>query len=149
MPEHSSERWQQVEEIYHRARECSPETLDAFLDQTCRDDATLRLEVQSLLGYQQSAEDFLERPALVEAARDMARDGGPRLTGRRLGGYEVLTLLGSGGMGEVYRARDVRLGREVALKVIEPSIAADPAYLQRFEEEARSASVLNHPNIVT
>ena len=69
--------------------------------------------------------------------------------GRQLGGYEILSLLGAGGMGEVYRARDVKLGREVALKVLARSAGSDPAYLQRFEEEARLASVLNHPNIVT
>ena len=69
--------------------------------------------------------------------------------GRHLGGYEILSLLGAGGMGEVYRARDVKLGREVALKVLARPAASDPAYLQRFEEEARLASVLNHPNIVT
>ena len=69
--------------------------------------------------------------------------------GQRLGVYQVQALLGAGGMGEVYRARDVKLGREVALKVLARSAAGDPAYLQRFEEEARLASVLNHPNIVT
>ncbi|MET0165667.1 MAG: protein kinase [Vicinamibacterales bacterium] len=69
--------------------------------------------------------------------------------GRHLGGYEILSLLGAGGMGEVYRARDVKLGREVALKVLARPAGSDPAYLQRFEEEARLASALNHPNIVT
>ncbi len=69
--------------------------------------------------------------------------------GRQLGGYQIMSLLGAGGMGEVYRARDVKLGREVALKVLARSTAGDPAYLRRFEEEARLASVLNHPNIVT
>ena len=71
------------------------------------------------------------------------------LIGQRIGGYEILSLLGAGGMGEVYRARDVKLGREVALKVLARSAAPDPVYLQRFEEEARLACVLNHPNIVT
>ena len=69
--------------------------------------------------------------------------------GRQLGGYQILSLLGAGGMGEVYRARDVKLGREVALKLLARSAAGDPAYLRRFEEEARLASVINHPNIVT
>ena len=149
MSEHSSERWREIDELYHRALEHNTSTRDAFLDETCLGDDALRREVQSLLEYERAAEGFLERPALAEAAKDMARDPRPGPTGRRLGGYEVSTLLGTGGMGEVYRARDVRLGREVALKILEPSIAADPAYLRRFEEEARSASVLNHPNIVT
>ena len=75
--------------------------------------------------------------------------GRTQMVGRQLGPYKILSLLGAGGMGEVYRARDVKLGREVALKVLARSAASDPAYLQRFEEEARLASVLNHPNIVT
>src|SRR5712692_4487063 len=70
-------------------------------------------------------------------------------TGRRLGPYEVVALIGAGGMGEVYRARDTKLGREVALKVLARSVTGDPKYFRRFEEEARLASVLNHPNIVT
>src|SRR5262245_57164014 len=70
-------------------------------------------------------------------------------TGRRLGPYEILDRLGAGGMGEVYRAKDTRLGRDVAIKVLPALVAADPERVQRFEKEARSASALNHPNIVT
>src|SRR5512141_3216687 len=73
----------------------------------------------------------------------------PLQTGQRLGGFEVLSPLGSGGMGEVYRARDTRLGRDVALKVLPEALSSDPGRLARFEQEARSASALNHPNIVT
>src|SRR2546426_2673387 len=69
--------------------------------------------------------------------------------GKRLGPYEVLALLGAGGMGEVYRARDTRLGREVAIKVLPAALSSDPERLKRFEREARSASSLNHPNIIT
>ena len=149
MPEHLSGRWEQVERLYHEALEYDAASRDAFLDQACHGDDALRQEVQSLLGFEHAAHGFLEHPALAEAAKSLAHDPPVRLTGRRLGGYEVSTLLDTGGMGEVYRARDLRLGREVAIKVLEPSIAADPAYLRRFEEEARSASILNHPNIVT
>ena len=81
-------------------------------------------------------------------AREMTRDAGA-FAGHHVGGYEILSLLGAGGMGEVYRARDVKLGREVALKLLARTVARDPTYLQRFEEEARLASALNHPNIVT
>jgi len=70
-------------------------------------------------------------------------------SGSRLGPYEILARLGAGGMGEVYRARDTRLGREVAIKVLPAALASDPERLSRFEKEARSASSLNHPNIVT
>src|SRR5215467_1016020 len=73
----------------------------------------------------------------------------PLVSGAKLGPYEIASPLGAGGMGEVYRARDRRLGRDVAFKVLEPSIAVDPEYRQRFEHEARAASALNHPNIVT
>jgi len=69
--------------------------------------------------------------------------------GTRLGPYEILSPLGAGGMGEVYRARDTRLAREVAIKVLPAELAADASRLKRFEKEARSASALNHPNIVT
>jgi len=145
----ASDRWSEIERVYHQALERDAGERTAFLDAACGGDEALRAEVESLLGYQRSAEGFLEQPALEVAARDLVPDATPSLAERRIGGYEVLSLLGEGGMGVVYRARDLRLGREVALKVLEPSIAADPAYLRRFEEEARSASILNHPNIVT
>jgi serine/threonine protein kinase/tetratricopeptide (TPR) repeat protein len=105
--------------------------------------------VQSLLAYEAEADQFLERPALAHAADAIVRDAGGSLAGARIAGFEVLSLLGVGGMGEVYRAREVRLDREVALKVLPADVALDPAYARRFEEEARSASGLNHPNIVT
>ena len=149
MTEHAPDRWRRIESVYHEALECDASRRGAFLDEACRDDEPLRREVQSLLGYEDAAGRFLEHSALEDAARDLAADPSPALTRRRVGGYEISTLLGSGGMGEVYRARDVRLGREVALKVLGSSAAADPAYVRRFEEEARSASGLNHPNIVT
>jgi serine/threonine protein kinase len=109
----------------------------------------LHREVRSLLNYERAADRFLERPAAAQAAWSIARDARPPLSGRRIAEYDILDLLGAGGMGEVYRARDRRLGREVAFKVLEPTIAADPAYRLRFEHEAQSASALNHPNIVT
>jgi len=144
-----SDRWQQIERLYNGALARGATEREAFLAQACGNDEALRQEVRSLLGYERAADRFLERPALAEAARSLARDARPALTGRRISGYDVVALIGAGGMGEVYRARDRRLGRDVALKVLEPSVAADPEYRRRFEHEAQSASALNHPNIVT
>src|SRR5262249_5257675 len=109
--------------------------------------------VESLLStYEEAPSDFLESPA-IEAVPVLppAEGRGSRSVrkGMRLGPYEVLAPLGSGGMGEVYRARDARLQREAAIKVLAPAVAADSERLRRFEKEARSASALNHPNIVT
>ena len=144
----SQHDWEQVERLYNAARELDAAERDAFLARTC-DDERLRQEVRSLLGYERAAGGFLERPAIAEAARSLACEARPALTGRRISGYDIVALIGAGGMGEVYCARDRRLGRDVAFKVLEPTIAADPEYRQRFEHEAQAASSLNHPNIVT
>jgi eukaryotic-like serine/threonine-protein kinase len=144
-----SDRWRQIERLYDEALELDAAERDAFLAHASNGDEALRREVRSLLDYETAADRFLEKPALVEAARSIAADTRPPLSGRRIAGYDVIDLVGAGGMGEVYRARDGRLGREVAFKVLEPTIAADPEYRRRFEHEARSASALNHPNIVT
>ena len=142
-----TDRWREVERIYHAALERDPDQRAAFLREACADDEALRREVQSLLEFDEPANRFLERPALEQAARGLAEE--PLLARGRIAGYEILSLVGAGGMGEVYRARDLRLGREVALKVLARAAAGGPADLRRFEEEARLASGLNHPNIVT
>ena len=149
MTDRDARRLIQIERLYHEALECHPKARAAFLDAACGDDDALRQEVASLLRLERSADAFLERPALLEAADELVASAAGALVGRRLGGYAIGDLLGRGGMGEVYRGRDLRLGRDAAIKVIELSIAADPAYCERFEEEARAASMLNHPNIVT
>jgi eukaryotic-like serine/threonine-protein kinase len=145
----TSDRWTQIEHTYHAAVERRGAEQTALLDELCAGDAELRLEVQALLDTDRRAAIFLERPALEEEANALAREQGPSLTIRQLGGYRVLELLGAGGAGHVYRAKDLKLGREVALKVLVRSAAGDADYLRRFEEEARIASGLNHPNIVT
>ncbi len=140
--------WQEVERLYHRARDLTEQERATLLEAECAD-AGVRSEVESLLQYDVAADGYLERPALEAAAASLVFDRGPLPAGRRIGGYEVRSFLGAGGMGEVYLARDVRLERDVALKVLERFVASDPEYLRRFEEEARAASGLTHPNIVT
>ena len=106
----------------------------------------LRRDVQSLLD-QASATGFLAQPALQVAAGLVTSDSLAPLTGQQLGVYSITALLGRGGMGEVYRARDTRLGREVAIKVLPPALTANPDRLARFEREARVLASLNHPHI--
>jgi serine/threonine protein kinase len=113
----------------------------AYLDVACADDAGLRRDVESLLAGQGEAAVMLESPPWAAAPAP------PLAPGTRLGPYEIESALGSGGMGEVYKARDTRLGRSVAIKVLPPGLAADPERRRRFEQEARAVSALNHPHI--
>jgi serine/threonine protein kinase/Tol biopolymer transport system component len=142
-----TERWRQVEQLYHAAREREPRERDHFLQEACADDQ-LRGEVESLLRCESQAESFLEKPALDVTAEAFAEGRARSMFGRVLGHYEIVSFLGAGGMGEVYRARDSRIGRDVAVKVLPPAIARDPERLRRFEQEARAAGALNHPNIL-
>jgi Tol biopolymer transport system component len=143
------ERWQQVERLYQAALEREPSQRAAFLKQACAGDEAVRQEVESLLAYEPQAEGFIEAPALQRAAQGLSADQARSVVGRQLGSFKVLSLLGAGGMGEVYRARDTRLNRTVALKVLPSDKMADPERKRRFVQEARAASALNHPNIVT
>jgi serine/threonine protein kinase/Tol biopolymer transport system component len=145
------ERWRDVERVCQAALDRPPADRGAFLDGECAGDAELRREVESLLEHQAEAEGVLDTPPW-EAAADAFSDGGGEYkarfeAGQRLGPFEIEALLGSGGMGEVYRARDLRLGRTVALKVLAPEAAADPDRRRRLELEARAASSLSHPHI--
>jgi len=142
------ERWRQIDQLCGEALLMDPEARAAFLAEACGQDAELRQEVEALIESDVAAGTFLERPALQELAQALAADV-TSLVGQQIGGYHIESLLGAGGMGEVYRARDLRLEREVALKVLERAVIADAGDLRRFEDEARAASGLNHPNIVT
>jgi serine/threonine protein kinase len=143
------ERWQQVERLFHASLERAPGERAVFLDQACAGDDALRREVDLLIAADEQAGSLIERPAYQLAAPLIAEDGSRSLIGKSIGHYQIISLLGRGGMGEVYRARDTRLSREVAIKVLPREYSADADRLRRFEQEARAAGMLNHPNILT
>jgi len=165
------DRWKEIERLYFQARALAPEEREGFLKKACQGDEALFREVSSLLNALPEVKDFLERP--VKPANDIAgaplqKEGAPlfshgseaalrmsanstitSLIGQQLNSYQILSLLGKGGMGEVYLAQDTRLDRQVALKVLPPEVIADPERLKRFVREAKAASALDHPNIAT
>jgi predicted ATPase len=142
----SSGRWERTKEILEQALRLPPQERQAYLG-ACGADADLRRELESLIAsYEEAGSSFLGADA-----SEVLQLTPPRAlsSGTKLGSYELIELLGAGGMGEVYRARDARLDRIVAIKILPAAFSADYERLQRFEREARSASALNHPNIVT
>ena len=138
----STDRPARLSELFHSALARDPSTRDAFLDEACRDDQGLRRELARLLAAQADAGSFLDAPVGAPAPVRLE-------PGTRLGSYSVTAFIGAGGMGEVYRARDPRLGREVAIKLLPEDEAGDAERRARFAREARAIAALNHPNIVT
>jgi Tol biopolymer transport system component len=143
------EQWQRIKPLLDAALEREPNKRADFLDRACGGDELLRRQVDSfLISYEQSG-SFIEAPAFGLMAESLASDQARFAGGSMLGHYKVLTKLGAGGMGEVYLAEDTRLGRKIALKVLPPAFIKDDERVQRFQQEARAASALNHPNILT
>ena len=143
------ERWEQVGKLYQAALALPSAERKSFLDNACVDDTAMRREVESLLAAEDGAGSFLAAGAMKDAAKMLAGDKFLPLVGKRLNHYQVFSLLGAGGMGEVYLAEDTRLKRKVALKLLPAELTANRDRLRRFEQEARAASALNHPNIIT
>src|SRR5215510_10947449 len=141
----TSERWRQVKEIFHAAVELPANEREAYLAGACEGDPSLRTEIESLIAAHEEPGSFLDTPAFNLAEEPAANT----LLGKSLGRYRILALLGRGGMGEVYKAKDTTLGREVAIKVLPSDFSINRDRLRRFEQEARAASSLNHPNIIT
>src|SRR2546426_7366289 len=143
------DRWHHVEGLYHAALARDEGERAAFLREACSGDETLRREIESLLAYAGDALDFMMAPALDRAAAALIQSEKMTepLSGQRLGPYEIGSLLGAGGMGDVYHARDTRLDRDVAIKILPAVFTADPDRRARFEREARLLAALNHPHI--
>jgi serine/threonine protein kinase/Tfp pilus assembly protein PilF len=143
-----AERWQQIEQLYHAALERGAEERATFLAEACAGDEGLRREVESLLAYEDQAENFIESPALDVAAKMIADDQGAKVVaGQSISHYTITAPLGAGGMGEVFLADDSRLGRKVALKFLPTHFTQDKRHLRRFQQEARAIAALSHPNV--
>lgn len=143
------ERWKQINDVLITALERPANERAALVKEACRGDDGLRREVESLLGSHEEATDFLEESVVGAAARLIVEDRTHLATGEQIDHYQILSLLGVGGMGEVYLVRDTTLGRQAAIKLLPSRFSEDQDRLRRFQQEARAASALNHPNIIT
>jgi len=142
MSETDSQRWQQIKQIFDGALELHGADREAYLARCCEGQTDVRTEVESLLRSYEVAGSFMEAPAVAHAELDQ------KLTpGQRVKHYQIVNLIGEGGMGEVYLATDTTLSRRVALKVLPTFVSKDPERLRRFTQEARAASRLSHPNV--
>ena len=145
----ADEKWQKVREIFDSALRREPEERRRFIHEACGGDKTLLAEVESLLSSLDSAESFMETPAVAKVADVIEAETKKLEAGKSFGHYEIIKQIGEGGMGEVYLAEDTRLERKTAIKILPGNVAQDEERMQRFVREAKSASALNHPNIIT
>src|SRR3989441_7954951 len=143
------ERWQQLKQIFQSALERNPAERSAFLNQACADDSALRSQVESLIASHDQAGDSIEAMAAEAATEMLADDQAGPIVGKQISHYQVGSCIGRGGMGEVFLAHDTSLGRKVALKLLRSDFTRIEERLRRFQQEARAASALNHPNILT
>ncbi|HKN83481.1 MAG TPA: protein kinase, partial [Pyrinomonadaceae bacterium] len=141
------ERWQQIKALLESALERDPPERNVFLDSACGGDAALRDEVEALIDSHDHAGAFIESPAYEVMAESLTAND--VMLGKTLGHYQIISRLGAGGMGDVYLAEDTRLGRKVALKALPTHFTKDPERVRRFQLEAKAASALSHPNIIT
>lgn len=143
------ERWQQIKHVFQSAIERPPAERAAFLEQACVSDPDLRREVEALISAHERAGDAVSALGTEVAAAMLAERAAGSIAAQRLGPYQIISQLGQGGMGEVYCARDTKLDRLVALKILPRQVAADQERMRRFVREAKAASSLNHPNVAT
>jgi serine/threonine protein kinase/Tol biopolymer transport system component len=141
------DRWQRIKAIFNSAQDRTFAERSDFLNEVCGDDPSLREEVEALLTADAGNDDFLSSPAYEFAAGMLAGEPSEFLAGQKIGRFEILCSLGAGGMGQIYLAHDANLGRKIALKLIAREFATDTRRVYRFEQEARAASALNHPNV--
>src|SRR5215469_3075217 len=146
------ERWRRARDVLHEAMQLKETERSDFLDSQCASDPSLCVELKELLAAEgEIGSSFLEEPAIEHAVSRIETSSGTSVLppGTKLGHYVVQSLIGAGGMGEVYRARDTSLKRDVAIKVLPASFSRDPDRLRRFQLEAEAAAALNHPNILS
>lgn len=142
------ERWKQIDELFSAALEIDQDKRTAFLDQVCVGDDDLRKELETLLASDEKEQSRIQDYPMQMAAELLAKQNTVLSPGKSIGPYKILSLIGSGGMGDVYRASDPRIGREVAVKVLPPHFSNDADRMRRFQQEVRAAGMLNHQNIV-
>ena len=141
--------WQRITDLFDEAMTRGPKERIAFLEEACKGDGDLRKQVERLVKSHEKSGSFLESSAFAVAPELLSDDRAGAPVGELIGHYRIESLIGIGGMGEVYLARDERLGRKAALKLLPERLTADETQLSRFKTEARAASALNHPSILT